>query len=126
MYRSVGHNGWGHRGWHGHHGHHGPRGFMFVPFLFLGFFLFFGLFKFLFPLIVIGLAVAFFSRMMRGGFHGGPRGQFWNREWNWDGNWQQELKRKHDWDSDEKPKRGEADDSPRYARTANGDWVEIV
>ena len=81
MYRSVGHHGWGRYGWHGN----GPRGCFFLPVLFLGFFLFFGLFKFLFPLLMIGLAVAFFSRMMRGGFHGGRRGEFWNRNWNWEG-----------------------------------------
>ena len=122
MYRSVGHHGWGHHGWHGK----GPRGFFFLPVLFLGFFMFFGLFKFLLPLIVIGLAVAFVSRMMCGGFHGGRGGDVWNRNWNWNNDGHPEFKRKHDWDSDSKPKRGEDDDSPRYTRTANGDWVEIV
>ncbi|MEZ4670129.1 MAG: hypothetical protein R3E39_19665 [Anaerolineae bacterium] len=130
MYRTVGHNGWGHRGWHSHYGHRGPRGFFFFPifpFMLIGMFLFFGLFKFLFPLILIGVGIAFFSRMMRGGFHGGPRPEFWNRDWNWDHNWHNKLKRKNDWSDDSKPKRGEGDDdSPRYARTANGDWVEIV
>src|SRR6185369_3516686 len=95
---------WGRRG-RGHH--HGPHGFFFIPVLLLAGFVFFGLFKFLFPLIVIGVVIAVVSAKMRGGFgHGGWEGrgrEFWNQRWNWENEWSE--KRKHDWMGDEKPKR---------------------
>ncbi len=120
--------GWDRRGYRGR----GPHGFFFFPILLLAGFAFFGLFKFLLPLIVIGMVVTFVSSKMRGGFgghgrfhhHGGGGREFWNQRWNWENEWSE--KRKHDWNGDEKPKRDDSDDSPRYARTANGDWVEIV
>ena len=66
---------------------------------------------------------------MRGGWggHGGWEGrgrEFWNQRWNWENQW--DGKRKHDWMSDEKPKRDDNGDEPRYTRAPNGDWVEII
>ena len=127
MYGSQWHNrgDWGRRG----RGHHGPHGFFFIPVILIAGFFFFGLFKFFLPLIALGLIFMGVRTLMRGGFggHGGweSRGrEFWNQRWNWENEWSE--KRKHDWMSDNKPKRGDSDDSPRYARTANGDWVEII
>jgi hypothetical protein len=91
------HYGWN-RGW---------RPFWFMPFGFLMFplmfFLFFGLFKFLWPLLLIGLGIAMFKGWSR---HSGGPGR-----WNWDNDWNQKWK--HDWDEkpkhdwDDKPKRGD-------------------
>ncbi len=119
---------WGRRG----RGHHGPHGFFFIPVILLAGFVFFGLFKFLFPLIVIGVVIAVVSAKMRGGFGGrggwgnweGRGREFWNQRWNWENDWSE--KRKHDWMSDEKPKRDDSGDEPRYTRAPNGDWVEII
>jgi len=117
---------WGRRG-RGYH--RGPHGLFFIPFLLLAGFVFFGLFKFLFPLIVIGVVIAVVSAKMRGGWggHGGWEGrgrEFWNQRWNWENQW--DGKRKHDWMHDEKPKRDDSGDEPRYTRAPNGDWVEII
>ena len=126
MYRMNGYRGdWGHRGGWGRR----PHPFFFFPALLLAGFVFFGLFKFFLPLIALGLIFMGVRALMHGGFggHGGweSRGrEFWNQRWNWENEWSE--KRKHDWMSDEKPKRDDSGDSPRYARTANGDWVEIV
>ena len=126
MYRMNGYRGhWGHRGGWGR----GPHPMFFFPALLLAGFLFFGLFKFFLPLIALGLIFVGVRTLMHGG-HGGwgrweGRGrEFWNQRWNWENEWNE--KRKHDWMSDEKPKHDDSGDSPRYARTANGDWVEIV
>lgn len=140
----------GYRGDFGYRGGwgRGPHPMFFFPALLLAGFVFFGLFKFLFPLIVLGFVFMGIRAMMRGGFgghHGGFRGhggfgghhgmgrfqsgrqEFWNQRWNWENHWSDKRKNGwHDDESDEKPKRGDSDDSPRYARTANGDWVEIV
>ena len=116
---------WGRRGYR----HHGPHGFFFLPVILIAGFLFFGLFKLFLPLIALGLIFVGVRTLMRGG-HGGWGGwegrgrEFWNQRWNWENEWSQ--KRTHDWTSDDKPKRDDGDDSPRYARTANGDWVEII
>ncbi len=134
MYGMSDRSEWNHRGDWGRRGrgHHGPHGFFFFPLILLAGFMFFGLFKFLFPLIALGFIFMGVRTLMRGGFggHGGwgnweGRGrEFWNQRWNWENEWSE--KRKHDWMNDEKPKRDDSDDSPRYARTANGDWVEII
>lgn len=119
------HHGWGRgwggppmmRGWHGPR-HFGPFGFfMILPGLFLMGFLFFGLMKFLWPLLAIGLIVLGLKMVMGGG----P--SRWNRDnrGGWDGS-----KRKNDWqDWDEKSKRKNSDDR-RYSQTEDGEWVEIV
>ncbi len=111
-------------GWHHHHGWHRHGwggGFFFLPGLLLMGFLFFGLLKFLWPLLVIGLLVAFVSGGMRRGF-GGYRREWrgdWSERWNrgWDGE-----KRKNDFDEYEKPKREER----RYTRTIDGEEIEII
>ena len=117
------HHGWGHhwggqpmmRGWH-RPPHFAPFGFfMFLPGLFLLGFLFFGLLKFLWPLLAIGLIVMGVKMVMGGG--AAPRGRGDWREW--------QAKRKNDWNGwDEKPKRN--GDERRYSQTEDGEWVEIV
>lgn len=122
MYRTVGHHGWGQRGGWGYG--HGPHGFVFLPGLLLMGLVFFGLFKFLLPVMLVGLALALVSGFWRHG-RGGRAGRgFWNERWNWEHERYGEFKRKNDWG--EKPKHEDDDDRPRYTRTANGDWVEII
>ncbi|MBZ0278580.1 MAG: hypothetical protein K8I60_20700 [Anaerolineae bacterium] len=110
MYGMHGHH------YHHHYGWHRPRPFMGLFFLFpVMLMLFFGMFllKFLWPLLLIGAGFALFSRSRRGDWgHGG----FSHRM----GDWYE--KSKHDWD--EKPKHEQ--ETRRYARTADGDWVEII
>src|SRR5512134_3270746 len=101
---------------HGHHhggGYHSHRGgFPFFPFffplglIFVGIILFTVL-KFLWPLLLVGLVVAFFSGAFRGrrhgrwgrgwGHHGRPHGQWGHGGWGhgWHGDWE---KHKRDWD----------------------------
>ena len=136
MYRSIGYRGdWGYRGgWR-----RGPHPLFFFPALLVFGFIFFGLFKLFLPLIALGLIFMGVRALMHGGFSGhgsfGERGgwgrredrrAFWNQQWNWRHEWAE--KGKHDWMSDEKPKRdgGDESDQPRYARTPSGDWVEII
>jgi len=131
MYEMNGYQGdWHNRGW-GHRGGWGRRRhpFFFFPALLLVGFLFFGLFKFFLPLIALGFIFMGVRALMHGGFggHGGWEGrgrEFWNQRWNWENEWSE--KRKHDWMSDEKPKRDDSGDEPRYTRAPNGDWVEII
>ncbi len=126
MYRTNGYRGdWGYRGGWGRR----PHPFFFFPALLLAGFIFFGLFKFFLPLIALGLIFMGVRTLMHGGHggwgHGEGRGrEFWNQRWNWENHWDE--KRKHDWMSDEKPKRNDSGDEPRYTRAPNGDWVEIV
>ncbi len=129
MYRMNGYRGdWGHRGGWGHRPHH----FFFFPGILLFGFVFFGLFKFFLPVIALGLIFMGVRALMHGGFGGhgdwgrleGRGREFWNQRWNWENDWSE--KRKNNWMGDEKPKRDESDDSPRYTRTANGEWVEII
>lgn len=129
MHRMNGYRGdWGsHGGWG-----RGPHPMFLFPMMLLAGFVFFGLFKFLFPLILLGLVFMGVRALLHGGFGGrnqwrrfeGQRPEFWNHRWNWENQWSE--KRKHDESDDDKPKRGGENDSPRYARTANGDWVEII
>ena len=126
MYKMNGYRGdWGHRGGWGR----GPHPFFFFPALLVVGFLFFGLFKFFLPLIALGLIFMGVRSFMRGGQGGwgrweGRGREFWNHRWNWENEWSE--KRKHEWMGDEKPKHDDSGDSPRYMRTANGDWVEII
>jgi hypothetical protein len=103
---------YGMRGYRYHrHGWRGPRpfmGFFFIIPVLLMLFIAFTLLKFLWPLLLIGLGIAFLSRRSRG------------RWGQWDSDWHE--KSKHDWD--DKPKQDS--DDRRYTRTADGDWVEIV
>ena len=113
----YGMRGYGHH--YRHHGWHGPRPFMgfffFIPVLMM---LFFGfvLLKFLWPLLLIGIGIALFSRSRRGDW---GRGGFGPRRGDWGQDWHEKFK--NEWD--DKPKH---DDDHRYTRTADGDWVEIV
>jgi hypothetical protein len=90
---------------HWHRGrHYGWRPFWFMPFGFLLFplifFLFFGLFKVFWPLLLIGLGIAIFTGWGR---------RFGSRPW------RDDWKPKHDWgekpkhDFDDKPKRDQDD-----------------
>lgn len=112
------HHGWhpGHGRHHFHHrGFHG--GFFVLPGLILMAVLVFGVLKFLWPLLLIGFLFAMFR-----GFKGhGPH----RRDW---GDWQEKWKREwgdEKFKNEEKRKRDD-DDAPRYTRTADGDWVEII
>lgn len=115
MVRTGWHNhGWHHRGmgmnhWGGRRGFYGPRPFFFLPMLVIGFFLFFGLLKVLWPLLLIGLGIAVFRMASKG------RPRRWES-----GRWGEKPKR--DWD--EKPKRDS--DERRFVRTADGEEVEII
>jgi hypothetical protein len=124
MYRMGGHHGYG---W-GRHGHHGGFGFFWMfPMLLLMGFLFFGLLKFFWPLLLIGLIFAAIKFGKHGG-HGWKHGD-WSQQWkhkDWAEKWQHyegDWKRKND---DlihvEKPKR----EDRRFTRTADGDIVEII
>lgn len=110
-----------HHGWGGHHRHGWGGGFFFLPLLLVGF-VFFTMLKFLWPLLLIGILVALFSRGMRHGNHG-PWGRGWGSDWGdkWKNEWDSE-KRKNDFNG-EKPKH---DDDRCFTRTADGDWVEII
>ncbi|MBI1281096.1 MAG: hypothetical protein GC179_23420 [Anaerolineaceae bacterium] len=134
MYRMNGYrDDWGYRGgWR-----RGPHPMFFFPALLLAGFIFFGLFKFFFPLILLAVVFMAVKAMMRGGFGGRgswgrwheDRREFWNQGWNWENRWGDHWhdKRKHDWMNDEKPKNDDSgDDQPRYTRAPNGEWVEIV
>ncbi|MBZ0279748.1 MAG: hypothetical protein K8L97_03340 [Anaerolineae bacterium] len=114
------HSGHGH-GWGGRHHHHRGfhGGFFVLPGLLLMGFLFFGLLKFLWPLLLIGFLFAMFNGFMRGGMH----------RRNWGADWQEKWKREwgdEKFKNEEKAKRGYDDDAPRFTRTADGDWVEII
>ncbi len=119
MHGKYGHHGWHqhpfHRGWHGR----GPRGLFFLPLMFLGFFLFFNVLKFVWPLLLIGLVIMAFKFMSHNGRWN------WNREqWrDWSDQWKRDWddKPKNDWDN--KPKN---DDEPRTFRRINGQDVEII
>jgi hypothetical protein len=96
--------------WGGWRGFYRPAPFFFLPMLIIGFFLFFGLLKFLWPLLLIGLGIALF----RMAFKGDPR------RWK-SGQWG-DNKPKRGWE--EKPKRDV--DERRFIRTADGEDVEII
>lgn len=80
--------------WH-HGGHYGWRPFWFMPFGFLLlpllFFLFFGLFKVFWPLLLIGLGIAIFKGWGRR-HSSGP----WNYDWKSKNDWG--MKPKHDFE----------------------------
>ncbi|MDL1883030.1 hypothetical protein FBR01_05220 [Anaerolineae bacterium CFX8] len=107
------HKGWRHYGHHwGHHrGHHWGKPWMrrrggfffFWPGMLLVLFLAFGVFKFLWPLLLIGLGIMLVKSA---------------RHWN-GGSWDEAEKPKND---GEKPKR----DDRRYIQTEDGDWLEII
>jgi hypothetical protein len=112
MYRhSWGPHGYYRGGWGG--------GFFFLPGLFLLGLLFFGVLKFLWPLLLLMFIAAPFFWMMRGMKHGGWERRWEGGDWKFKNEWGD--KPKNDWQ--EKPKN---DDEPRYARTADGKWVEII
>lgn len=110
------------------YGWRGPRPFMFFPFgllilpvlaiAFVGLFML----KFLWPLLLIGLGIALFKGWGRGHGGFGPRHGFGHGRGGWEERWNEKYK--NDWDSEEKPKRDS--DEPRFTRTADGEWVEIV
>jgi hypothetical protein len=94
---------------------YGPRGgfFFFWPGMILLLFLLFGVFKFLWPLLLIGLFVAIAKRATCSTRH-------------YYGSDPDDLqKRKHDELDGEKAKRTE-DDQRRYIQTEDGDWLEII
>lgn len=114
---------WG--GYRPRHYHYRRGGLMFLPFLplmilpvILVIVVFALVIKFLFPLLLIGAGIWFFTR------HSRSYRRDWSmprHEWN-DG---YEDKRKNDeLVSDEKPKNEDAD--KRYVQTADGNWVEII
>lgn len=133
MYNRMGYRGYD--GFRGYHHHRGGFGFFLMPFI--GLFLLFALFKFFWPLLLIGFVGALIFKASRGwsghrqwgeGMHGWNRGD-WNahhenhfglgeHQWGplgWD------EKRKNEGDTDEKPKRDD-----RYTRRVNGEDIEIV
>lgn len=128
MHRMAGYHrqGWG-RGWGGPY-RQCRGGWGFLPLMFLGFFLLFGLLKFLWPLLLMGAIVALFTIALRG--HKGSWNQNWGREWR--------DKRKFEWnpsepfgwsekrknDIGEKSKR--QGDDRRFTTTPDGDLVEII
>lgn len=106
----------GRHGWHG--GYYRRGGFMWVLPMLMLFFLMMGVFRFFWPLLLIGLiflivkGMAFKSRRWDGG--------------DWGDKFKNDEKRKHDeYDDGEKPKRDEAD-GRRYVQTEDGEWLEII
>ncbi|HEX2908415.1 MAG TPA: hypothetical protein VHO69_16195 [Phototrophicaceae bacterium] len=108
---------WGrqqHHYWRQHRYDRRGGAFFFWPGLILVFFLLFGVFKFLWPLLLIGLFVAVAKRAT-----GTPRRY-------WDGSSPDDQeKRKHNELDGEKTKRTE-DDQRRYVQTEDGEWLEII
>ena len=118
---------------HMHFGHRGfgfrpmffPFGLLMIPVAIVGFFLFIGLLKLMFPLLLIGGVIFLFSRAFRN-----HRGDNLPSEMRW-GQWKAcgQTFVSSDWD--DKPKRTEDGEKPkrnerRFTQTADGNWVEII
>ncbi|MBI5671596.1 MAG: hypothetical protein HZC41_26690 [Chloroflexi bacterium] len=102
-WRHYGYHGqhWGHHGWH--HRHYRRGGMMWIVPMILLFLLVFGVFKFFWPLLLIGFIILMAKAVC-------PLKQWQRRDWN------EKLK------NEEKPKR----DDPRYVQTEDGEWLEII
>lgn len=90
---------------------------MWVLPMMLLFFLMFGVFRFFWPLLLIG----FIFLLVKGT-------AFCSRRWE-GGDWGEKFKNDEKWKNGdlggEKPKRDEAD-SRRYVQTEDGEWLEII
>lgn len=102
----------GHWGWH--HRRYQRGGFMWIGPMILLFFVMFGVFRFFWPLLLVGFLIL----LAKGAF----RSQRWDGG-DWGGKFKNDDKRKND--EYDKPKRDDGDNR-RYVQTDDGEWLEII